>query len=227
VADIVAGETSPLSLLVHNQFPTYVVTVRRVKVTSIPPGLIEEIDEPHNDLVSHGDPKRMDLRIRGTWSLSSLSPFGQKPSLNVSLFFDDGFRVDQERLPSIPISSRLALPASVTVGIVLLSILLGASLGAWIRIRFAQAPAIETGLSNSARTTASIVFALVLVLLTLVLRVEVVAGTLSDFRIPLYNPFVAFVMSFVIALYDPSRLVEYLREKAGLDKPAAAGDKRK
>ncbi len=224
---ITAGTESPLTLMVANRFPTYNLRVSRITVTSNPPGLIKDIDEKLQDVIISSDGStHIDLKIQGQRSLiRQLSPFEEEPSLNVSLWYDDGFRTNVRRVPAITFAFSHD-PSSAEAAIVAIcSVLIGGLLGAGVRIKFSKPPPIERRLSVTERLLWSLVLIGVLVLIVVIAQIEVLLVT-AKLSVPLHKPVVVLVISFILGLYHPSELISYIRKKAGVQtaESAASGN---
>jgi hypothetical protein len=219
---ITAGMPSQISLQIANRFPTYVLTLRQIKVVSKPPDLIEELSEAQEKLetrVGSGDPTIINLSITGKRALlRQLSPFETKPQLQVSLWYDDGYRTKIERVPPIPIEFSLGYDIGRTLLIAIVCVLIGATIGAWIRITFTRVPPIERKVATRNRILASVVFAGVFAIVATIAKVEVQAAD-GFFKIPLHKPVVTLMIAFAVGLYDPSGLIKYMRARAGLESP--------
>ena len=220
---ISAGDQSTFSLRVVNKFPSYDLMLRRVKVTSDPAGLIEDVDLELKQRIGRGDPTGIPLTVTARQSLlRQLSVFEIKPRLNVLLWYDDGYRSEIERIPEIPIEFNLGFGPSRTAAVAFVSVLLGAILGAWVRIRFTKASTVEKRRSMYDRIAASVVLGGMFVLFVMVAKVEVSAVE-GMVRVPLHKPVVTLLIAFVVGLYDPADLVDYARRKAGLARPPVGG----
>ena len=214
---ITAGMSSPLSLQIVNKFPTYVLTLRRIKVTSQPEGLIEELDQKPDKRIGSGDPTRIDVTIRGRRSLlRQLSVFETKPSLIVSLTYDDGYRSGIERVPPIPIEFSLGFDMGRTLLIAIACVIVGAVVGAWLRITFMKTPPRERKVALRDRILASVVFGGVFAILATIGKVEVQAAD-GLFKVPLHKPAVTLIIAFAVGLVDPSWLIKYVRTRTGLE----------
>jgi len=225
---IAAGQESRLSLLVRNNFPTYALTLTRIKVSSEPDGIVDAVDDRQrtDKLRSGGAQTRIELPLKGRRSiLWYLWPVEPHPRLRVSLYFDDGFRKDVERLPPIDFTFRLEDPA-VAWSLAIASVVLGAALGAGVRLTrdhyTAAAVRKKRRMPPSVGLTIAVVLAGVIVLFIMLTRLELLIGA-NDYRLPLHTPLATLVISFVLGLYDPAQLIGFLRRRFPLQ-PAGSGE---
>lgn len=209
---ITAGEDSPLVVRIANRFPNYRLKLDRIELSSEPAGLIDTVRQVRSDEIPAGASKSIPLTVHGRYSLARhVWPVESRPKLNVLLVYDDGYREEQERLPQIKFDFTMNVSPAMSVLLAAASMLLGGLLGAWLRIRFMQPSRVERKLTIAERVGASLVLGAVIVALMVVARIEVLSEAAS-LRLALHKPIATAVVSFLVALYDPSELVQRLRD---------------
>lgn len=213
---ITAGSDTSISLTIANSFPNYRLRLRQLEITSEPQGLIDKITEPRTETIPGGGSRRLDVTVHGKASwLRQLWPVETKPKLKVMLKYDDGYRSEIERVPPIPIEFTLDANPAITFLFAALSVLFGGLAGAWLRMTFTKAAPGEKGVSTRARIIASLLLASVVVLLVVFTKIELLAVA-AAFRVELHKPIATGLISFLVGLYDPVRLIETIRDKFGL-----------
>jgi hypothetical protein len=213
---ITAGADTSVSLTIANAFPAYRLTLRQLEITSEPRDLIDRVVEKRSDIIPSSGSKRIEVKVHGRHSLlRQLWPVEVKPKLRVVLKYDDGYRDEIERVPPIPIEFSLDANPSITFLLAVLSIVLGGLAGAWLRMTFIKLAPGERGVSTRARVIASLVLSAVIVLLVVLTKIELLAAA-TAFRIELHKPIATGLISFLVGLYDPARLIEAIREKLGM-----------
>jgi hypothetical protein len=216
---ITAGADTSLSLTIANSFPTYRLTLRQIEISSDPHGLIDNVSQPRSETIASGGSRRIEVTVHGRHSLlRQLWPVETKPKLKVILKYDDGYRSEIERMPPIPIEFTLEANPGITFSFAALSVVVGSLIGAWLRMTFTTAAPSERGVSTLKRVIASLLLSAIVVLFIVFTKIELLA-TAAAFRIELHKPIATGLISVLVGLYNPVRLIETIRDKFGLGAP--------
>lgn len=211
---ITAGEDSTLDLRISNRFPSYRLKLERIEISSEPGGLIDTIKQARSEEIPAGSSRTIQLTVHGRYSfLRHVWPVESRPKLNVLIVYDDGYREGLERRPQIKFDFTMVVSQALNILLAVASILVGGLLGAWLRIRFTKTSRSERKVPIAERVAASLVLGFVIVVLMVAAQIEVLSEAAS-LRVALHKPIATAIISFLVALYDPTDLVQWLRDWA-------------
>lgn len=220
-----SGQIHQLTLVVHNDFPSYTLNLQKLIVTASPPGLLERVistatpsakingntivfDPPVSIAPSQDENLILNLQMAGMSAGNYLLGFDPESQLNFSFVYDDG---KGRRISDYTYARGLRMqPRLLVLGV---AVLLGISVGVFLMFVWKMLVLEGTGLRKGMAIATTVVIALVVSILALQGELNV-SFEAFKLRASYDKPLMLFVFSlFATVLGTP-----ILRKAFGLDK---------
>ncbi len=222
-----SGQIHPLTLVAHNDFPTYTINLQKLTVTASPPGLLERIvststpsgkingntivfDPPVSIAPSQDEMLTLNVKMAGMSAGNYLLGFDPDSQLNFSFVYDDG---KGRRISDYTYARGLRMqPRLLVLGI---AVLLGISVGVLLMFVWKMLVLEGTGLRKGMAVATTVLIALVVSILALQGELNV-SFEAFKLRASYDKP----LMLFVFSLFATVMGTPILRKAFGLDKRA-------
>jgi len=220
-----SGQIHPLTLVVHNDFPSYTLNLQKLTVTASPPGLLERVvstetpggqivgntivfDPPVSVAPSQDEILTLSVKMGGMSAGNYLLGFDPESQLNFRFVYDDS---KGRRISDYTYARGLRMqPRLLVLGI---AVLLGISVGVFLMFVWKMLVLEGTGLRKGMAVATTVVIALVVSILALQGELNV-SFEAFKLRASYDKPLMLFVFSlFATVLGTP-----VLRKAFGLDK---------
>jgi len=220
-----SGQIHPLTLVVHNDFPSYTLNLQKLTVTASPPGLLERVvstetpggqivgntivfDPPVSVAPSQDEILTLSVKMGGMSAGNYLLGFDPESQLNFRFVYDDS---KGRRISDYTYNRGLRMqPRLLVLGI---AVLLGISVGVFLMFVWKMLVLEGTGLRKGMAVATTVVIALVVSILALQGELNV-SFEAFKLRASYDKPLMLFVFSlFATVLGTP-----VLRKAFGLDK---------
>jgi len=220
-----SGQIHPLTLVVHNNFPSYTLNLQKLIVSASPPGLLDRVvstatpsgqidgntivfDPPVSIAPSQDEMLTLNVQMAGMSAGNYLLGFDPESQLNFSFIYDDG---KGRRISDYTYTRGLRMqPRLLVLGV---AVLLGISVGVFLMFVWKMLVLEGTGLRKGMAVATTVVIALVVSILALQGELNV-SFEAFKLRASYDKPLMLFVFSlFATVLGTP-----VLRKAFGLDK---------